>query len=107
MKNVEYFIEAKKALREKLGEKFPKNKSDLTLGFLKRFGSCFEGVKEDDYDDFGAYEEAYYSSDRMRFYEKFNEALIEKEFGNEEPWKQYLDYFVDTYFPEWLIKQGQ
>ena len=102
MKNVEYFLRAKKALREKLGEKFPKRKSELTFGFLQMFGSCFEGVNEDDYeDDFGAYEEAYYSSDRMRYYDKQSEALVEERFGNEEAWKEYLDYFVDTYFPEW------
>lgn len=102
MKNVEYYLEAKKALREKLGAEFPKNRSELTLRFVKRFGSCFEGVNEDDYeDDFEAYEEAYYSSDRMSFYEKQNEALIEKQFGNEKAWEEYLDYFVDAFFPEW------
>ena len=103
MKNVEYFLEAKKALREKLGEKFPKDKSELTNRFLSLFGSCFEGVNEDDYeDDFDAYEEAYHSSDRGNYYDKKTEAEIESTCGaNAEAWNEYLDYFVDAYFPEW------
>lgn len=96
MKNVEYFLRAKKALREELGEKFPKNKSELTRGFLRMFGGCFEGATDEDC------EEAYYSSDRWNYFDKKAEAEMKSNWGaDEEAWNEYLDYFVDAYFPEW------
>ena len=60
--NANRLFDAKKGLREVLGNEYPTSREGLTFAFLTEFGSYVPGVDEDDYEDYGEYEDAKYSS---------------------------------------------
>ncbi len=102
--NANKYLDAKKKLHEELGDQYPMCRESLTVKFLKEFGGYIEGVNEDDYDDFDAFEEAYYSSERWVYFCKMSEALAEKADGEEAfklAWDAYLDWVTENYFPEY------
>lgn len=97
------YVEAKRSLAEKYGEKYPKGRDDLTPRFLIDFGEYVDGPDEEDYEDFFDYEDAKYSSEQWAYFLKLSEAVITKEDGEEAfkaAWSSYLDWLIENYFPE-------
>ena len=104
--NANKYYKAKAKLRKELGEEYPTNREELTIRFLKIFGGYIKKVNENDFEDFGEYEEAYYSSERWIYYCKMSEALAEKADGEDAfilSWNAYLDWVTENYFPEFSI----
>ena len=104
--NANRYIAAKKELYKKLGDAYPTSREGLTFAFLTEFGSYVPGVDENDYEDYGEYEAAKYSSERWSYYCKLSDAIVALQQNGEAgkaAWEEYIDWVMDNYFPEYTF----
>ena len=102
--NTNSFFDVKKKMYDELGDKYPMNKNELTIGFLLGFANYLDGPKEEDYgDDYRAYEDAKYSSEQWAFIWRMTQATALKLSDNNafpKAWDEFLVWVTDNYFPE-------
>ena len=105
--NANKYLDAKKKLHEKLGDRYPMCKNDLTIKFLLSFADYLDGPKEEDFgDDYKSYEAAKYNSEQWAFIEKMTKATYWKAIDDEKSfaaaWSEFQNWVTENYFPEYI-----
>ena len=103
--NTDRFVESKQDLMKELGNKYPKSRKELSVGFLLNFANYIPGPNEDDYKDYREYEKAKYASEQWAVIDNLAKAIVALEHdgkAGKAAWDNYLDWIVDNYFPEFV-----
>ncbi len=103
MKKSNAYVEVKKALLEELGESYPKSRDEMSEKFLYEFGAYLECPNEEDFEDYEVYEYYKYHSEQWAYYFRLSQAMEKRSEGEElfkKAWDYFVDWVVETYFPE-------